>query len=215
MDLGASGWFNDPGMWAQMKRLDALDAPLLAHPTPFRPEVAAVIDERSMRAVAAGGVLVTGPGVYEARAQLGRMGAPYGQYLLDDVLAGRVHAKLLVFLNAWNLSKADREGLLRAARGSARIWCYAPGWLDEGHGSPEAMRELTGFELKPAATLRAWATPTEAGKRLGLRKAFGLTCAPRPLFCVADATPEEALATYQRRVNCLRFPLGPRTPTTA
>ena len=61
MDLGASGWFNDAGMWAEMKRLEALDEPLLKQPTPFRPEVAAVIDERSMLRVAAGGRLVTSP----------------------------------------------------------------------------------------------------------------------------------------------------------
>ncbi|MCL5271355.1 MAG: beta-galactosidase, partial [bacterium] len=33
MDLGRTGWFNDPGMWAQMKRLAALDDPLLRNPT--------------------------------------------------------------------------------------------------------------------------------------------------------------------------------------
>jgi hypothetical protein len=47
MDLGATGWFDDPRMWAEMKQLAALDEPLLAHPRPFRPEVAAVIDQRS------------------------------------------------------------------------------------------------------------------------------------------------------------------------
>jgi beta-galactosidase len=89
MDLGATGWFNDRRLWAEMIRLRALDDALLKQPTPFRPEVAAVVDEWSMLRVAAGGTLVTRPGVYEVRAPLGRMGTPYGQYLLDDVLEGR------------------------------------------------------------------------------------------------------------------------------
>ncbi len=43
---GGTGWFNDPRMWAEMDRLKALDERLLQDPRPFRPEVAAVIDER-------------------------------------------------------------------------------------------------------------------------------------------------------------------------
>ncbi len=113
MDLGATGWFNDRRMWAEMTRLRALDEPLLRTPRPFRPEVAAVIDPQSMIRVAAGGHVVTMPGVYEARRPLGRMGAPYGQYLQDDVAAGRVRAKMYVFLTAWCLSPAERQQLLR------------------------------------------------------------------------------------------------------
>ena len=76
MDLGATGWFNDRRIWAEMTRLRALDEPLLKTPRPFRPEVAAVIDPGSMIRVAAGGNAVTTPGVYEARRPLGRLGAP-------------------------------------------------------------------------------------------------------------------------------------------
>ncbi len=104
MDLTFTGWFKDPGMWERMAQLKALDEPLLKTPTPFHPEVAAVVDEAAMMHVAAGGQVVTGPCVHDSRAQLARAGAPYGQYLLDDVLAGKVHAKLYVFLNAWSLS---------------------------------------------------------------------------------------------------------------
>ncbi len=46
MDLGASGWFDDPTLWKQVERLKPLDEALLHEPRPFRPEVAAVIDER-------------------------------------------------------------------------------------------------------------------------------------------------------------------------
>jgi beta-galactosidase len=102
----------------------------LKTPTPFHPEVAAVIDERSMCRVAEGGALVTRPGIYEVRRALSRMGAPYGQYLLDDVLAGRAPAKVYALLDAWTLSAADREKLLEATRGSLRIWCYTPGLFD-------------------------------------------------------------------------------------
>ncbi len=196
MDLGSSGWFNDPAMWEQMKRLAALDDPLLQQATPFRPEIAAVIDERSMLQVAAGGNAVTRPGIYEARLALGRMGAPYGQYLLDDVLEGRVHARVYVLLNPWRLSAAEREKLLKATRGATRIWCYAPGYFDDQRVSLEAMRQLTGFDLKKSASPKAFASPSEAGKKLGMQRAFGVQRQIQPLFAAADATGDEILATY-------------------
>ena len=149
MDLGATGWFDDPRMWAEMARLKALDEPLLQNPRPFRPEVAAVIDERSMLRVAAGGHVVTVPGVYEVRRPLGRMGAPYGQYLLDDVLAGKVPAKLYVLLTAWCLSPEQRRQLLRAdpRQLAGLVLCARATTRNDGM-SLDAMRELTGFRLR-------------------------------------------------------------------
>ena len=64
-----TGWFDDPRMWAEMKQLAALDEPLLAHPRPFRPEVAAVIDQRSMMRLAYGSPVIPRPGIYEVRVR--------------------------------------------------------------------------------------------------------------------------------------------------
>lgn len=195
MDLGSSGWFNDPGMWAEMERLRSLDEPLLADPRPFQPEVAAVIDEASMLPVAFGGQVVTRPGIYEVRQPLGRLGAPYGQYLQDDVLAGRVRAKLYVFLNAWYLTPQQRRQLLSATAGSARVWCYAPGFYDEDRASLDSMRQLTGFRMQPYEG-QAWAEPTAVGRQHGLSDGFGVKSPIRPLFSAADAQPEETLAAW-------------------
>ena len=35
MDLGATGWFNDPRMWAEMTRFKVIDESLLAQPSAF------------------------------------------------------------------------------------------------------------------------------------------------------------------------------------
>jgi len=196
MDLGATGWFNDPRMWSEMSRMRLMDQALQAQPSAFRPEVAAVLDEESMCYVAADGARVTRPGVYEARAALGRLGAPYGQYLLDDVVAGRVHAKLVVFLNAWRLTADQRARLAVATQGSGCVWCSAPGYFDSDRASPEAMKELTGFEMKSVALEKAWAKPTDAGRRLGLSQEFGAEGLIEPLFTPVSAKAEEVLATY-------------------
>ncbi len=196
MDLGGTGWFNDPRMWQQMARLKAIDESLLEHPSAFRPEVAAVIDERAMLRQAAESTVVTRPGIYEIRAQLGRVGAPYGQYLLDDVLAGRVHARLFVMLNCWRLTARERATLEDRLRGSTVVWCYAPGYFDGDRTSPEAMRDLSGFRLVACSAGKALATPTEAGVRLGFRQPFGPDQPIRPLFSADGIAPEQVLATY-------------------
>ena len=196
MDLGSSGWFDDERMWAKMRQLRVLDEPLLVHPRAFRPEIAAVIDEQSMIRVTAGGDAATRPGVYEARGALARIGAPYGQYLLDDVTAGRVSAKLYVMLSAWCLSPQQRTQLLEMTRGSLRVWCYAPGYHDGDHTSLDAMQSLTGFRLQKVAPAKAWAEPTAGGKKLSFQKAFGTTRPIKPLFAATDAKAEETLAVY-------------------
>jgi len=196
MDLGATGWFRDEAMWQAMKGLEAIDLPMLRAPTAFVPEVAAILDERSMDYVAAGGSAVTRPGVYEVRTALGRMGAPYGQYLFDDAVAGRVPARLKVFLNAWNVPSAARRKLAQATPGEVRIWCYAPGYFDETGVAANGMRELTGFEVQPVAPASAWAEPSERGRALGLTAGFGAKGAVRPLFAARPAAGVQVLATY-------------------
>lgn len=196
MDLGMTGWFNDARMWAEMQRLAPVDRWFLQHPTPYRPEIAAVIDERSMLDVSASAWHVTEPAVYQVRRPLARTGAPYGQYLLDDLLAGRVRAKVYVMLDAWRLTAAQRRGLLAQTRGAMRVWCYAPGYHDGDRQSVDAMRELTGFRLEPVAPSRAVAAPTEVGKRMGLVTTFGVDGPVKPLFAALDATPDETLAVY-------------------
>ena len=192
MDLTQTGWFKDAAMWDQMKQLGAIDEAMLAKPTPFHPEVAAVVDEVAMERVAAGSQNIIRACAYEARQKLGRMGAPYGQYLLDDVLAGKVKAKLYLMMNTWSLSAAQRVKLLEVTKGSVCVWCYAPGWFDGEQTSLEAMQQLTGFKLEPQHDVNAWATPSSDA----LTQPVGVQQVARPLFAVADAKPDEVLAKY-------------------
>ncbi|MDR1140579.1 MAG: beta-galactosidase [Planctomycetaceae bacterium] len=199
MDLGAGGWFDDPKLWAEMKRLETIDNLFLETPVPFQPEVAVFLNESSLLSVAAGGNVMSVPAVHKIREPLARMGTPYGQYLLDDFLNGKVHAKLNVFAAAWRLSESQRKLLKQqsAKAGTVNIWCFAPGFLDtEKGGSTETINELTGFKTKLIAGVNAWAEPTEIGKSLGLENGFGIKNPVKPLFSVTDAKPEETLAVY-------------------
>ncbi|MFO0927836.1 MAG: hypothetical protein U0736_12480 [Gemmataceae bacterium] len=83
---------------------------------------------------------------------------------------------MVVFLSAWCASPAERKKLLAATEGSVRVWCYAPGWQEDERTSEDGMRELTGFRLRRLTGVQAWATPTAAGKELGLRGGVRSPC---------------------------------------
>ena len=196
MDLPAEGWFDDARIWEEMTLLRPVDAAMLERRGPFAPEIAAVVDEESMCHLTGGSDAFARALVYDSRAALGRCGAPYGQYLLGDVLAGRVRAKLQVFLAAWALSPATRAALAeRRSPGVTRVWCYAPGYLFPDRADVAGIGEVTGFEARAASAATAQVAPTDAGKKLGLAVSWGPAVPIVPLFSVT-ATPEETLATY-------------------
>ena len=107
----------------------------------------------------------------------------HGQKCTSSLLRGVLHSQ-----NAGNSSMP--------VNGSLKLWCYAPGYHEENRASLDAMRELTGFQIKKLAKLNAWAEPTAAGRKLGLQKAFGIQGPLEPLFAAADAKGDEVLATY-------------------
>jgi hypothetical protein len=196
MDLPAQGWFNDARIWDEMALLRPLDTAMLQRRGPFAPEIAAIVDEESMCHLPGGSAVLASDLIYDARAALGRCGAPYGQYLLDDVLVGRVRAKLRVFLSAWALTPGKRSALARQRTpGAVRAWCYAPGYLYPDRANVAGIKEVTNFEAKAVNVATAEATPTEAGKKFGLVAPWGPKHAIWPLFSVA-ASADETLATY-------------------
>lgn len=196
MDLHGDGWFDDPAIWEEMVRLAPVDQALLHRPQPFTPQIAAIVGEDSMCHLAGGGNAVSRPLIYLARAALGRCGAPYGQYMLQQAVAGEVPAPLQVFLAAWSLTEEQRAQLEANRRpGLTRVWCYAPGWLLPDRTDLQAMSELIGFTCRAVSPGSAVATPTEAGRALGLTDPWGPQAAIQPLFAV-EAAPEETLATW-------------------
>jgi beta-galactosidase len=200
MDHGAGtggGWFADPALWEIMSQMRPIDDRMLSRAQGFTPDIAAVIDEGSMMHVAGGSTALTTPLIYQSRAALGRCGAPYGQYMLDDILTGKVKSKLQIFLAAWALTSEQRQ-LLASTRpsGVTRVWCYAPGLINlSGKSDTVAMREVTGFSFRPVSLATAVATPTAAGKKIGVMTAWGPAQKITPLFSVA-ASADQTLAVY-------------------
>jgi hypothetical protein len=198
MDLLGTGWFNDAALWQEMSRLALVDKAMLGRKKTFTPDIAAIIGEDSMCHLTGDSAKLAVPMTYEARAALGRCGAPYGQYTVEDAVAGYVPSKLQFFLAAWALTPAQRQSLsAKRTPGTTRVWCYAPGYLLPDRADVAAMTDVTGFKHRLIDLNSTEATPTEAGRAFGITKAWGVKKRITPLFTVDDASPESVLATYK------------------
>ncbi len=194
MDLPATGWYDDPALWARMKQLAPLDDYFVRNAIPYKPEIALVLDEKSMLMLSDGADKVAGPLVAEVRRELSRVGAPYGQYLLDDVVNGKVKAKMYVFAAAWRLDSKQRAALLKATKGSVCIWAYAPGYFDGLSPSIQSMKQLTGFAVKKIELPQSYAIP--ASKELKGSMFYVRPEKMSPTFAVTDAKQPEIQAKY-------------------
>ncbi|MGI5924631.1 MAG: beta-galactosidase [Lentisphaeria bacterium] len=197
MDLRAAGWFNDPTFWQDMKQLEAMEWPLIRNPQPFRPDIASVLDEFSANYTIDGNG-VSRPLIYIDRASFPRSGSTFGQYLLDDLLAGKVSSRLLVMLNPWVLDDAQRQALRQAVADRCVLWCHAPGIMDPVKGLDlQASAALSGFQLQPMTTLAPCVVnATAAGRAQGLPESWGSGTKPALLFSVVTAPGDEILATW-------------------
>lgn len=197
MDLPGQGWFNDPEIWKEQVLLKPVEEAMLARTKPFTPDIAAIVGEDSMCHLTGGSAVAARPLVYEGRAAIGRCGAPYGQYALVDATAGKIPARLQLFLAAWSLTPQQRSDLQRnRAQGTTRVWCWAPGYLFPDRADVAAMTQMTGFRHRLVDLPTAEVTATAEGQKLGLAAKWGPTVPIQPLFAVEDARPEEVLATY-------------------
>ncbi len=197
MDLPGEGWFNDASIWEEQKLLMPVERAMLRRARPFTPEIAAIVGEDSLCHLTGGSSALAKPLIYDARAALGRCGAPYGQFTLADALAGRVTGKLQFFLAAWALTAAEIRSLAaNRPPNTTRIWCYAPGYLLPDRADVAAMSEVTGFKHRAISPNSAEAKPTEAGRKVGLLEPWGTKDTIRPLFTV-EASPAETLATFE------------------
>lgn len=195
MDLFQSGWYCDPDLWKEMKRLEELDHYFLEHPTPFRPETVTFVDEKSL--ISLPNNQISGPLVYYGRAPFGRHGAPYGACLLDDLLDGKIDAKLNAFIGITRLTKEERIKIRKLTADKVNLWSMDAGYLDAEKGSdPQNFKELTGFTRVMIKNPKADIQITEKGKNFGLTSGWGKDLPAGLAATVTDAAPDEILAVY-------------------
>jgi hypothetical protein len=83
--------------------------------------------------------------------ELGRIGAPYEMYLLEDLADPSMpDHKLYVFLNTFRVTEKEKSVVKEKTRrnGAVCVWIYAPGFISDEGLSEESMRDLTGISLR-------------------------------------------------------------------
>lgn len=196
MDLGNAGWLKDEHLWDNIAALKRLWDKHLNDPVRFHPQVAVISDETSPLYLRCRSP-VNAQLLSRLRAQITRIGAPVGWYLLDDFIAGKVKpARLYIFPNAFVLTASQRariRHLLRRQRATA-VWFYAPAYIDPeaGQAGPELMSDLTGMDVKllpapipdslvpiPASNWCAGVDEPFGSDRTDLRTQFAIQPGPR------------------------------------
>jgi len=201
MDLPAEGWYDDRDLWRVMEELRPLDEAMLARKGPFAPEIALLLDERGMLFATANSRVVFDPLIRRAREHFEKCGAPYGQYLAVDALAGRVPAKLQFFTSTFFAGEPTRRAIAaqrKAQPGITRVWCWAPGWLSKEGKSEENMFLTTGFKTRRIEAIFPTVSATPAGKALGFPDSWSAiweNLKIDPLFS-AVASGDETLARW-------------------
>jgi len=196
------GWFLDEAIWTNLEVLRRLYEEFYSDPFPFESDVAVVVDEAGMCHVAYG-VELGLPLLYDMRASINRMGATPELWLLADYLRGKVKGKkMVIFPNAFTLSRRDRETVKSALRrdGATALWFYAPGILDPQASSAreaysvEYVRELTGIKVVELPGERSPAMEPAADHPFA---------APLPRETVI--APDDIVANWRRRDEEMQF----------
>ena len=148
------GYFDYPRLMAEVKRLNQMFNDATDHDCSSVAEILAATDEASCSYAAfeSGFMQQT---LQPAQVQLAKLGAPHDSILVNDLeLADLKHYKLIMLLNCFRLTEAQRECIRRKVLKGNRtaVWCYAPGFFNGSRASIEAVRELTGLHIQHAQT---------------------------------------------------------------
>lgn len=129
----------------------------LQNTTPYQPEIAVVFNDESAYWVHDG----FGSGSFIRTLEnltpfhLRESGLVYDQIYLNDLLKeDRAKAyKMLIFIDAWRLSDAQREGIRTKLKNSGRylVWNFASGYVSDHGLDDAAASELVGMQVRSDA----------------------------------------------------------------
>ncbi len=148
-DMGG-GWYDDPRMMSSIGEMAAIAGKSLAWDRSPADQVAYIVDPHSLAWLRTGNAL-SGPLIMQQLPLIGRMGAPFGCYLLDDLERIPDH-RMYVFISCFAPTDAQRKMIDKVVKhgGRVAVWVYAPGIYQDGQLAPAGMQSLTGIHLEMA-----------------------------------------------------------------
>lgn len=187
MDLLGGGAFDHPELWKIFERRAPLYREVYDNPTPYRPEVAMIVDEAPKTVIRSDWdanfqLMIT------VRNEAMKSGASVGFYSLADFMAGIVPpCALYIFPNAFVVSDDDVETIHRRLdkEGATALWLFAPGSYGAGGFDAAAVERVTGIAVMRNDGLQGSAG---AGPWEGLTWGMEAPVAPRPVIDAPDVT---------------------------
>ncbi len=151
MDLWGEGWLKNPDHWRRAGRLNALYAALIERRKTTPPDVAVVVDEKSLYRIRDLDKLLT-PLLEQHRECFVQAGIRFGIYLQSDIpYKAFPDSKLVIFINPLQMDTDVREAVKSKLQRDGRVlvWMYAPALWDENGATPDGPREVAGISLRP------------------------------------------------------------------
>lgn len=160
MDLTDDGWFDAPELVDPLRRLKAIEERLVTLGRSCFGEIAYVASQRASLFYEPAENLHHAVGFMMRNWFMSRMGAPFDQVLLDEIVAADRGErqigpyKLYIMSNLFYLSQAERAALQRlfARDGATVLWLYAPGLQNDTSADVDNMAALTGLQLERVET---------------------------------------------------------------
>ena len=150
MDLSASGAFNEASLWKMLdERGRSLYSEIYKHPTPYRPEVAVIMDPSALYHVKSDWD-VPANSLSKLRDESAKTGAQIGYYFLNDFIDGKIpQCKVYVFANTFYLTNSQVQAIQRRLdrEKATALWQFAPGYLGPKGTNVQQSSSLTGIQL--------------------------------------------------------------------
>lgn len=146
------GYYDDPRLMEEVATLNQVADTAATCDRSSCSEILVVADETSC-AYAAFNSPMLEQTLRTTQPAFNKLGAPADHILLDDLpLLDPAPYKLVIFLNCWHMTAAQRAAIREKLMGGGRhlVWCYAPGYFEGPAASLDSMKTLTGFVIARA-----------------------------------------------------------------
>jgi len=145
-DMGG-GWYDDEKMMTEIGKMKAIaDQTVKLDRTPVS-EIALIVDDASLAYMQVAN-RISVPLLLQQIPEMGRIGAPFSYYSLDDLDVMPEH-KMYVFVNCFAPTEKQRASIDRIVKcnGNVALWVYAPGFIRNGKVDIHGMKHLTGMDI--------------------------------------------------------------------
>jgi hypothetical protein len=145
-DMGG-GWYDDEKMMTEIGKMKAIaDQTIKLDRTPVS-EIALIVDDASLAYLQVAN-RISVPLLLQQIPEMGRIGAPFSYYSLDDLDVMPEH-KMYVFVNCFAPTEKQRASIDRIVKhnDNLALWVYAPGFIRNGKVDIHGMKHLTGMDI--------------------------------------------------------------------